>query len=69
MKKILLTLFAVTLACSPLLAESTVGKTPTTHSQISGKTAKQKKHHKKKKKKAHKAAKKAKSAAKTAEAA
>ena len=56
MKKLILTLFAAMLACSPLLAENTDGKTKTTHSQV-GK-AKNKKHHKKKKKKGNKKAQK-----------
>jgi len=70
MKKLILTLFAAMLACSPLLAEDNAGKTTTTHSQV-GK-AKNKKHHKKKKKankKAQKSAKKKKSASPKAEAA
>ena len=54
MNKLLLILFAVALASSPVLAENVGGKTQTTHSQI-GKAGKNKnkKHHKKKAAKKH----------------
>jgi hypothetical protein len=68
MKNLILILFATMLACSPLMAENTTGKTAAAHSQI-GK-AKHKKHHKNKaKKKAKRNAKKNKAAAARAEAA
>jgi len=56
MKKLILTLFAAMLACSPILADNATVKTDPTQSQI-GK-AKNKKNHKKKKgkKKAEKTA-------------
>ena len=58
MKKLILTLFAILLACSPLIAENAGVKAKTTHAQVT--KAGKKKHHKKKKgkKKAEKAAKK-----------
>ena len=53
MKKLILTLFVVALASSPLLAENSAGKTETAQSQI-GKTGKHKKHKKSAKKHANK---------------
>jgi Ni/Co efflux regulator RcnB len=63
MKKLILTLFAVMLACSPLLAESTTVKPVAAHSHLA--KAKHKKNHKKKghKKKSQNSARKKKNAA------